>query len=212
MAARKPAATAPRKTINRTWHAAHPMPPRATTVERLKWHRAHAKACGCRPIPSSLLEPSPAKTPAKTPAKGRSSPATGHLPAARAAKRARTAVPAAAAVHARLGKICLGLPDTTEVEAWGHPTFRVAGKIFVGFGGTGDGGASMSVKTTPEMQTALVSSDPRFSIAAYVGKHGWVSMSLPAGRRIDWNEIEALVRGSYRLVAPAKLAAALPPP
>jgi predicted DNA-binding protein (MmcQ/YjbR family) len=206
MAGRKPAAEVQRKlrkTINKSWHQAHSLPARATDAERLKWHRAHAKACGCRPIPTSLQRPS------GTGAVVRKPPVRA---AAHAAKRTRTAAPSVAAVHARLGKICLDLPDTTEVEAWGHPTFRVAGKIFVGFGGTGDGGASMSVKTTPEMQAALVSSDPRFTVAAYVGKHGWVSLALPAGTRIDWNEVEALVRGSYRLVAPAKLAAALPPP
>jgi predicted DNA-binding protein (MmcQ/YjbR family) len=210
MAARKPAAKTPRKsrkpqkTINKAWHRAHPMPARATDVQRLKWHRAHAQACGCRPIPASLQ---------RLPAAGTVVRRTRSVrPSARAAKRARTATPSVAGLHARLGKICLGLPDTAEVEAWGHPTFRVAGKIFVGFGGTGDGGASMSVKTTPEMQAALVSSDPRFTVAAYVGKHGWVSLALPAGTRIDWNEVEALVRGSYRLVAPPKLAAALPAP
>jgi predicted DNA-binding protein (MmcQ/YjbR family) len=56
------------------------------------------------------------------------------------------------------------------------------------------------------MQAALVAADPRFKIAAYVGKHGWVDMEL--GERIDWNEIEALVRNSYRLVAPKRLAGA----
>src|SRR5438876_909318 len=30
----------------------------------------------------------------------------------------------------RLRKICLALPDTTEVKAWGEPTFRVRNKIF----------------------------------------------------------------------------------
>ena len=30
--------------------------------------------------------------------------------------------------------LCLALPGTTEVVAWGHPTFRVDGKIFVGYG------------------------------------------------------------------------------
>jgi predicted DNA-binding protein (MmcQ/YjbR family) len=94
------------------------------------------------------------------------------------------------------------LPETTEVEAWGHPTFRVKDKIFVGYG-VENGGASLGVKTTPDMQAALVSSDPRFSIAAYVGKHGWVSMSLAGA--VDLAEVEALVRGSYRLVAPSKL-------
>src|SRR4051794_223132 len=32
---------------------------------------------------------------------------------------------------ARLRKICLSLPETSEVEAWTAPTFRVKGKIFV---------------------------------------------------------------------------------
>ena len=106
----------------------------------------------------------------------------------------------------RLREICLGLPEATEVEAWGHPTFRVNNKIFAGFGGDQDS-ASLGVKTTMEMQSALVSSDPRFSIAAYVGKHGWVDFDLTG--RFDWAEVEALVRGSYQLVAPAKLAARL---
>lgn len=128
------------------------------------------------------------------------------------AKRARTSAPGVAAIHARLRELCLTLPETTEVEAWGHPTFRVAGKIFVGFSGTDEGGASLGVKTTHELQAALVSSDPRFTIAAYVGKHGWISMAIAPGARIDWNEIEVLVHGSYRLVAPAKLAATVPAP
>lgn len=34
----------------------------------------------------------------------------------------------------RLRAICLGLPEATEVEAWGRPTFR-AGRIFVTYGG-----------------------------------------------------------------------------
>lgn len=41
--------------LNRRWHLAHVMPPKATDAQRLKWHLAHAKACGCRPIPKGLL-------------------------------------------------------------------------------------------------------------------------------------------------------------
>lgn len=153
--------------------------------------------------PASAAKPA---VKAKSSAKGRP-PRNG-----RQTKRARTAAPTVAAMHAKLRALCLGLPETTEVEAWGHPTFRVAGKIFVGFSGTADGGASLGVKTTHDLQAALVGSDPRFTIAAYVGKHGWVSMTLAPGARIDWNEIEALVHGSYRLVAPSRLAAAVPAP
>jgi predicted DNA-binding protein (MmcQ/YjbR family) len=102
----------------------------------------------------------------------------------------------------RIRVICLALPETTEVMAWGHPTFRVRDKIFTSAGGE-DGEWSIGVKVTPEMQAGLVESDPRFSIAKYVGKHGWVTMRV--GGKIDWKEIEALVEGSYRLIAPQAL-------
>jgi hypothetical protein len=41
--------------MNATWHAKHPMPKRPTLEERVAWHRAHARQCGCRPIPAPLL-------------------------------------------------------------------------------------------------------------------------------------------------------------
>jgi predicted DNA-binding protein (MmcQ/YjbR family) len=102
----------------------------------------------------------------------------------------------------RLREICLALPETTEVEAWGHPTFRVNNKIFASCGVEGSR-ASLGVKTTPDMQSALVMSDPRFTVAAYVGQHGWVSLDLSG--TVDLGEVEMLVHGSYRLVAPARL-------
>ena len=40
--------------INAKWHAAHRMPPRATLAQRLRWHVAHAKHCGCRAMPLSV--------------------------------------------------------------------------------------------------------------------------------------------------------------
>jgi DNA-3-methyladenine glycosylase I len=41
--------------INAQWHAAHPLARGASDEERLRWHRAHQKSCGCRPIPARLL-------------------------------------------------------------------------------------------------------------------------------------------------------------
>jgi hypothetical protein len=40
--------------INAAWHAKHPMPKNPTVAQRMKWHVAHAKHCGCRPIPPKL--------------------------------------------------------------------------------------------------------------------------------------------------------------
>lgn len=100
-------------------------------------------------------------------------------------------------------QICLALPEATELETWGHPTFRVKDKIFASAGAEG-GVWSLGMKTTQEMQAGLVTSDPRFSVAAYVGKHGWVSMRVDGDT--DWNLVRALVVDSYRMIAPKKLA------
>jgi len=42
--------------LNKKWHDKHSMPHDASEVRRIKWHIAHAKNCGCRPIPAKLLE------------------------------------------------------------------------------------------------------------------------------------------------------------
>ena len=40
--------------MNAAWHQKHPMPRPATLAQRVRWHVAHAKACGCRPIPRTI--------------------------------------------------------------------------------------------------------------------------------------------------------------
>lgn len=103
----------------------------------------------------------------------------------------------------RLRRIALALPETAEVEAWEeHPTFRVRNKIFVITGYTAD---SMTVKATAEDQEALVATHPRITVAAYVGRYGWVSVDLKS-KGLDWALVEDLVLDSYRLIAPKKLA------
>jgi predicted DNA-binding protein (MmcQ/YjbR family) len=52
----------------------------------------------------------------------------------------------------------------------------------------------------------LVGADPeRFFAPPYVGPKGWVGMRLD--RDPDWAEVAVLVRRSYGLVAPKRLAA-----
>ena len=36
--------------MNKQWHTEHRLPHGASLEERIDWHVAHAKACGCRPI------------------------------------------------------------------------------------------------------------------------------------------------------------------
>jgi hypothetical protein len=42
--------------FNREWHRLNRMQLKATREQRIKWHAAHASACGCRPIPESIRQ------------------------------------------------------------------------------------------------------------------------------------------------------------
>ena len=104
-----------------------------------------------------------------------------------------------------LRAICLALPEAVEKEAWGDPTFRVRDKIFA-MEKRGDGRISLWCKAPPGSQMVLVGADPeRFFVPPYVGHKGWVGMRLDHAP--DWDEVALLVRRSYRLIAPKRLAA-----
>lgn len=109
----------------------------------------------------------------------------------------------------RLRKLCLALPEAFEHETWDHPTFRVRGRIFAMAVGLGRGERpAVWIKAPPGAQAILVGADPdRFFVPPYVGPKGWVGVHLD--RRPDWGEVSLLVRRSYSLVAPRKLAARL---
>ena len=40
--------------INREWHEAHRLGPKAKLDERVAWHIEHAELCGCRDMPESI--------------------------------------------------------------------------------------------------------------------------------------------------------------
>lgn len=42
--------------MNKQWHDLNKMPDKVTLEQRMRWHLEHAKQCGCRPVPSSVLE------------------------------------------------------------------------------------------------------------------------------------------------------------
>jgi hypothetical protein len=104
----------------------------------------------------------------------------------------------------RLRAVCLALPEAVEQETWGDATFRVRGKIFAMIR-RGDGRLSFWCKAPPGSQAILVEADPeRFFVPPYVGHKGWVGMRIDDGP--DWAEVELLVRRSYRMTAPKRLA------
>ena len=104
-----------------------------------------------------------------------------------------------------LRKICLALPEASEKEAWGDPTFRVKDKIFA-MEKRGDGRISVWCKASSGSQEILVGSDPEFFfVPPYVGHKGWIGVRLD--RQPDWEEVAVVIRRSYVLIAPKKLAA-----
>jgi hypothetical protein len=42
--------------MNKLWHERNRMPGRATLDQRIRWHRAHAKHCACRPMPAGIVQ------------------------------------------------------------------------------------------------------------------------------------------------------------
>ena len=72
----------------------------------------------------------------------------------------------------------------------------------------GDGRVSLWCKVPAGSQMVLIGADPkRFFAPPYVGPKGWVGVRLDDGP--DWDEIAALVRRSYRLIAPKRLGASV---
>jgi hypothetical protein len=105
--------------------------------------------------------------------------------------------------HERLLAMVLALPGAYEDRPWGSVHCKVAGKIFVGWGRHDDGEMGLGFRTNLELQSMLVASDPRFTIAKYVGQYGGVDMRL--GPKPDWAEVEQFIVESYRIIAPKKL-------
>ena len=112
----------------------------------------------------------------------------------------------------RLRRLCLALPETHEVTAWGEPTFRVRNRMFAMYAAPGNhhgkGRAAVWLKAAPGNQALMVAAAPdRFFVPPYVGPSGWVGVWL--GRGNDWRELADLLADGYRLVAPKRLAGRL---
>ena len=95
-------------------------------------------------------------------------------------------------------RIALALPDATEELTWDDVNFRVRKKIFCFPAAYG-----MTVKADPEELDALLG-DPRFQLAAYVGRFGWVTMIVEP-ETVDLEELRELILTSYVQIAPKTL-------
>src|SRR5206468_8027221 len=101
--------------------------------------------------------------------------------------------------------LCLALPEASEVEAWGHPTFRAGKKMFAAFGGEGND-LSLGLKVGFDRQEELLR-DERFFPTPYAAHQGWVSLWI--NDETDWDEVKGLVREAYRQAALKRMLKAL---
>ena len=121
---------------------------------------------------------------------------------------------------ARVMRICHVLPEARyEIHAR-HATFLVRQTVFAYYLNDhhGDGIIGVVGKVLPGDNAALIAAHPaKYYMPAYVGPRGWVGLRLDVAG-VDWNEVAELLVGSYKLVAPNRLALLakvewrLPPP
>lgn len=97
-------------------------------------------------------------------------------------------------------RAALALPEASELETWGTPTFRVRKKIFAMFA---EGQREAWVKSTHDEQRALTSMDPdTFFVPPYVGPSGWVGVRISS---VDRDEMRELLTEAWRMTAPKRL-------
>lgn len=122
-------------------------------------------------------------------------------------------MPSAAAALARVRRLCLAYPESSERISHGSPAFFVREKkCFVMFTNDhhGDGRIAIWSPAPPGIQQELVELDPDvFFAPPYVGPSGWIGLRLDRPAEPGW--LPRVVRDAYRMRAPKKLLLGLPP-
>ena len=110
---------------------------------------------------------------------------------------------------ARVRKICLSLPETTERASHGAPSFFIRDKVcFVNYMDDhhDDGRLALWCASPPGMREGLVKAEPEhYFVPPYVGVRGWIGVRLDRG--IDWDDVERVIREAYLAVAPKTIVA-----
>jgi hypothetical protein len=101
---------------------------------------------------------------------------------------------------ARIRRLCLALPDTTEKKSWGEPTFRVNGRLFAMYAAAGNhhghGREAVWLACDPTNQMLMIADKPdRFFRPAYVGPYGWVGVYLD--KRPNWSVVKDIITDAY---------------
>jgi predicted DNA-binding protein (MmcQ/YjbR family) len=97
-------------------------------------------------------------------------------------------------VLARLRKICLSYPESSEGSQFGHPVWAAGKRTFAI---ARYAGARLTLCFWVGVdQQGLLTTDLRYAIPSYFGHNGWIALDV--AKQCDWREIEGLVLHSYR--------------
>jgi hypothetical protein len=99
-------------------------------------------------------------------------------------------------------RIALSLPQTVEKERWNHPTFDVAGRMFIT---VPDDQTSFAVRCPKHERTELIAAEPeKFWVPPHEANSAWVRVRLAALEDLD--ELHDILVDSWKQAAPADLA------
>ncbi|HMG45743.1 MAG TPA: MmcQ/YjbR family DNA-binding protein [Acidimicrobiales bacterium] len=112
-----------------------------------------------------------------------------------------------------LRAVCLGLPETSEEQAWAGRRWTVRRRTFAHV-------LSVDSPSGPTVVLTFRSSGDELDALRSMGhpffRPGWgtntVGMVLSAAEGLDWTEIQELLTESYCILAPKKLASQVPRP
>jgi len=110
----------------------------------------------------------------------------------------------------RIRTLCLALPEVTEKISHGAPAFFVKKQFLMLWpnGHHDHDFPHLWCAAQFGVQEELISSEPeRFFRPPYVGGRGWIGVRLDG--ELDWDELAAICRDAYRVVAPKRLVAVL---
>jgi hypothetical protein len=99
-------------------------------------------------------------------------------------------------------RIALSFPETVEKQRWGHPTFDVAGRMFVT---VPDDQTSFAVRCPRLEREELIAAEPeKFWVPRHEAGSNWVRARLAALE--DAGELHDILLDSWQQVAPHDLA------
>lgn len=113
----------------------------------------------------------------------------------------KTAKPGPGEEHiARVRRICMQLPETTEKISHGEPTWFVRKRVFCMFANNhhNDGHIAVYVPTEPGLQATLLKTPPgKYFYPPYVGVSGWIGIELA---RISDDDLAAHLLEAWKLI------------